>query len=342
MKKKTLMLKFSDNNKEFLFEDKVFVIEDKKLVENLEKPSIKNTDSTLVIKSMNDTHITDVIQVKVNMSETGYFLVSFAKDSLDEEKRKSLLDEIAKLKSNAVQTNSTQLKKAKKLVEILNKYKPIYASFINDGEYKVNITKLSLEELKFPLLVLKKPEKKFMVHAKPTKEKQKPQKENVKPQEKSEKPKKEPKKPKKVYSSFPLFAADYLFVLLFALLCSFGTITAIFEFQNKENIAIFLLVLAIAFALILALAVQSTIYKKGKLINPLLRLYIIIYIVIGVAGGIVGGFYVSQLVLKTEIEDFDYNKLLIMSSAISGAACLSSLITSILINLISKRKYNKA
>lgn len=325
MKKKTFVLKFSDSEKEFLFEDKVFVIEDKKLVENLEKPSIKNSESKLVIKSMNDTHVADVIQVKINVNETGYFLVSFPKDGLSEEKRKELLEEISKLKSKAVQTNSTQLKKAKLLVEILNKYKPIYATFINDGEYKVDITKLSKEELKFPLLVLVKPKKKFVVQPKVKKEKAKDGK--VKPQ--------------KTYSPFSLFEADYLFVFLFTLLCAFGTITSIFEFMNNENIAIFLVVLAVAFAFVLVLAVQSTVYKKGKLINPFLRYYLIVFIVLGIVGGIVGGYFVSKLVLKTEIEDFDYKKLIILASVISGPVCLSALSTSRLANLVAKKKYEK-
>ena len=166
MKKKNLILKFTDSGKEFLFEDKVFIIEDKKLVEVLIKPSIKNSDSKLVIKSLNDTNISDVIQVKVNMNETGYFLVSFQKDGLSEEKRKSLLEEISSLKSNAAQTNSTQQKKTARLIEILKQYKPIYVSFINDGEYKINISKLSQVELKFPLLVLSEPRKRFVLKRK--------------------------------------------------------------------------------------------------------------------------------------------------------------------------------
>ena len=325
MKKKALVLKFTDSEKEFLFEDKVFVIEDKKLVENLEKPSIKNGESKLVIKSMNDTHIADVIQVKINVNETGYFLVSFAKDGLTEEKRKTLLEEIGRLKSNAVQSNSTQLKKAKLLVQILNKYKPIYATFINDGEYKVNISKLSLEEFKFPLLVLIQPKKKFVVQ----------------PKTKKEKAQKIGSKPVKQYSAFQLFVIDYFFVFLFALLCAFGTLTSMFEFMNKENIAIFLVILAVAFAFVLVLSVQSTLYKKGKLINPFLRYYLIIFILLGVAGGVVGGYFVSKLVLKTEIEDFDYKKLIIYSSAISLVVCLSALSTSRLANLVVKKKYEK-
>ena len=346
MRKKTLILKFIDTQKEYLFEDKVFVIKDKKLIENLEKPSIKNYESKLVIKTMDDTHISDVIQIKVNMSETGYFLVSFAKGSLEEEKRKSLLEEISGLKSNAVQTNSTQLRKAKKLCEILNKYKPIYVTFINDGEFRVNATKLSLEHLEFPLLLLNKPiKKKFFIGFKHKKVKLKKKKEvkedGLQQEEKEIKQPKKIKQPRLVYSPFSLFEVDYIFVFLFAALGSFGVLTCVFEAVNKESIAIFLGILGLAFALVLAISVQSTVYKKGKLINPWLRVYLCFYIIVGIVGGIIGGYFISKGVLKTEIEDFDYKKVIIISSLISVPAMLSSLLSSMLINMLVKKKYQK-
>ena len=318
MKKKTLCLKFKNQEQEFLFEDKVFVIEDKKLVNELEKPAYKNVESELIIKSLNDLHISDVIQVKINVNETGYFLVSFEKDSLPEEKRKALLEEISSLKSKAVQTNSTQLKKARKLTQILNKYHPIYASFVNNGQYKVDITKLSEEELKFPILVLDKKEKKgrFSLGSKASKSNE-------------------------TYSSFPLFDTEYLFTALFAFLGSFGVYTATFEVMNKQSIAIFLGILGLAFAFILIIAMRSSIYKKGKLRNPLLRYYLCIFIVIGIAGGIVSGFFVSKYLLKTEIENFDYKKCLYISLPISIVALLSSASTSRLANLIMKKKDEK-
>ena len=316
MKKKNLILKFTDSGKEYLFEDKIFVIEDKKLCENLEKPSIKNTESKLVIKTLNDTHISDVIQVKINMNDTGTFLASFQKDSLSEEKREQLLKEIGSLKSNAIQSNSTQLKKTIKLVEVLNKYKPIYVSFVNNGQYKVNMSKVSAQDLKFPILVLNKPEKRFTVHPKSGKEKS--------------------------YSAFSLFEVDYLFVLLFSLLGSFGVITTLFQVQNKQSVAIFLAILAIAFSFVLILSVQSTMYKKGKLINPYLRIYLVLFILLGVAGGIVGGYYLCKLVFKTEIADFDYKHLIIMSAIISTPIMLSSLATSLLANMVVKKRYQKA
>lgn len=318
MKKKTLCLKFKDREKEFLFEDKVFVIEDKKLIENLEKPCYKNSESELIIKSMNDMHISDVVQIKVNIFETGYFLVNFAKNALSEEKRAQLLKEISSLKSNAVQTNSTQLKKVRKLIQILNKYQPIYATFTSEGKYIVNITKLSEEELKFPVLVLEKPKKKGVFQIK-----NKSGNSEVS------------------YSSFSLFESDYLFILLFSLLGSFGVFTATFEIMNKQTVAIFLGILGLAFAFVLIIAMQATIYKKGKLRNPILRYYLCVFILIGIALGITGGYFVSKYLLKTENPEFSYSRCFLFSIPISLVALLSSVSTSRLANLIIKRKYEK-
>ena len=312
MKKKTFCLKFKNQDREFLFEDKVFVIEDKKLVTELEKPAYKNVESELVIKSMNDLHISDVIQIKVNLAETGYFLVSFQKDSLPEEKRKLLLEEISSLKSNAVQTNSTQLKKARKLVEILNKYQPIYASFVNNGTYKVNITKLSEEELKFPVLVLNKVENRRVF--------------------------KFGSKSKNSYDTFPLFNAEYVFIMLFALLGSFGIFSAVFEVLNKQTIAIFLCILAAAFVFVLIVAMYNAIYKKGRIKNPLIRYYLCIFIIVGIALGITAGYFVCKYLFKTEIEDFNYMKCLYFSVPIALVSLLSSAFTCSIANLIMKKK----
>ena len=319
MKKKTLCFQFKNNDHKFLFEDKVFVITDKKLIKELEKPAYKNTESELIISSMNETPIYDVIQVKVNLSETGYFLVSFAKETLTEEKRKNLLEEITSLKSKAVQTNSTQLKKTRKLLEILNKFHPIYATFVNNGIYKVNLTKLSEEELKFPVLVLDKKDKKTLFRFKSNNS----------------------DKVNNSYSSFSLFEGDYLFILLFALLGSFGVFTATFEIMNKQGIAIFLSILALAFAIVLIIAMRSSIYKKGLTPHPLLRYYLCLYIIVGIALGTVSGFFVSKFVFKTEIEDFDYKKCLLISILVSLVAFLSSASTCRLLNLIAKRKVVK-
>ena len=87
MEKQNLVLGFKEQEDNFTFENKIFLVQDKKLIENLSRPNIKNQDSSLVIKSLNDTHIADVIQIKVNIADTGHFLVSFKKETLTEELR---------------------------------------------------------------------------------------------------------------------------------------------------------------------------------------------------------------------------------------------------------------
>ena len=104
MENPSLVLKFKDQEQEYSFENKVSLIEDKKLLQVLSKPNIKNQDSSLLIKSLNDTHISDVIQIKINISETGFVLASFSKETLTDETRTQLLEEIGKLKNTEAPT----------------------------------------------------------------------------------------------------------------------------------------------------------------------------------------------------------------------------------------------
>ena len=69
MEKQLLVLRYKDEETEFSFEDKVTFIQDKRLIADLSKPNIKNQDSSLLIKSLEDTHISDVLQIKVNILE---------------------------------------------------------------------------------------------------------------------------------------------------------------------------------------------------------------------------------------------------------------------------------
>ena len=162
MENQLLVLKYKYQEGEFSFENKVFVVEDKKLIQNLSRPNIKNQDSDLVIKSLNDTHVSDVIQIKVNVAETGYFLVSFNKVTLTDEVRENLLEEIGKLKNSEAPSKENSLKKVQDLLGILNSFAPIYATFSNTGDIKIENEELSNIELSFPLLVLNQPERKMI------------------------------------------------------------------------------------------------------------------------------------------------------------------------------------
>ncbi len=95
-----MILGFTDKTNEYSFENKVYLIEDKLLVSNLSKPNIKNQNSSMIIKTMNNISIADVVQIKINVAETGHFLASFDKEKFSEETRNELLQNIKTLKSS--------------------------------------------------------------------------------------------------------------------------------------------------------------------------------------------------------------------------------------------------
>ena len=347
MKNQNLILKFKDQEQEYSYKNTVSIIEDKKLLQTLSRPNIKNQDSSLLIKSMNDTHISDVVQIKINIADTGFVLASFAKETLTDESRNMLLEEIGKLKSAEAPTKENSVKKIQDLLVILNNFVPIYATFSNLGDIKINTEELNTIELNFPLLVLAQPERKMIFKiGKPKKETSKPKKKIIKSKDKkvkvekveTQKPKKE--KVQKEYQPFPLFDSDYFFVLFFSLLASFSITTSIFELMNKEGISAFLIVLAVILAITLVIAVTSVVYKKGELRNPLLRYYLGAFILVGLIIGVVGSFFVCKYLLKTEIEDFDYKKMMLITSLIS-AALLLSLSLSRFVNFLNKLRLKK-
>lgn len=339
MENQKLILGFKDKDTEYSFENKVFVVEDKILYENISKPNIKNQNSLMVIKSLNDTLICDVIQIKINVAETGHFLASFDKEKFSEEQRSELLKEFETLKSDETPTIDSQLKKIQELLGFLGKYAPIYCTFANTGSIKIEQASLDEIKLNFPLLVLVQPKKKFSIKIGKTKE---PKKEgNVVQEEGYEKPKKAKEKKVVSYEPFDLFDIDYLFIFIFSLLGSFAITAAIFELINKKGIAAFLIVLGVVFVITLVVAVYASVYKKNKLRNPWLRYYLVIFVVLGVVAGIVSSYFICKGVLKTEIENFDYKKMLIFAIPISSVSMLCTIEASRLVNLIMKMRQNK-
>lgn len=320
----SLILGFTNSKEELTFENKVFSITDKKVIQNLEKANYKNADSLLVIKSLNNLHISDVIQIRINLADTGTFLASFQKETLTESNREDLLKQIGSLKSEGTLNEEIQLKKVKELMKILGNFRPIYVSFVNSGPIKLTLNDFTIKNLKFPLLVLTKPKKKVLDFS------------FLKGKAKEEKPE------ETNYSPIDLFNLDYFFIFLFSLFGSIGIITAIFEIMNKQAIGFFLVILSVAFFVTLSIAMSLTIYPKGKLRHPLLRYYLAIFILVGIIIGIVSGYFISSGLLKTEIENFDYKKLILLSSIISTVVLISTVWLSIPVNkIICKIKSKK-
>ena len=343
MEKQPLVLKFKNKEAEYSFENKINIVQEKEFLNILSRPNYKNQNSSLVIKSMNNLAIADVIQIKVNISSVGSLFTNFIKEDFNEETRNKLLEEIGKLKGDDV-SDEAQFNKLKELLALLNNYSPIYASFSNSGDAKIDLEKLGDVELTFPLLVLVKPVVERKVKPEKVKpEKVKPEKENSKPkkEKQNQKPKKEKKQWFANYDAFPLIDLDYLFALIFVLLGSFSITASIFEIINKESVATFLIILSIAFIITLIVSIYTSVYKRGKVRHPLLRYYLGVFIIVGIAIGVISSYFVCKNVLKTEIEDFNYRRFILLSILFSVLFLLSSLSSSRLLNLIMEKRKNK-
>lgn len=334
MKVKQLVFKFEEDKNEFVFDQQLTFIEDKKLIKTLEKENIKNEGSSLIIKSMNNLPIYDVIQIKINLSETGTFLASFDKSKIDEKVREKLLAGISSLKDGVEPTKDTQIKKIKNLLVILDRYNPIYVTYKNGDD--IQIDKESFNEIvettlfAYPLLILKKKEEKTKeIHINFLKHKKIKKTEETQSED-SKKPRKE------IVIDYPLFNFDYLFNALFCLLFSFGVLVSIFELINKESISVFLIIITVIFLGITYFSVYSTIYKKHVEKYKGLKYWILLYLGVGTAAGLAIGYIVAKFALKTENE-IDYNLILAISIPSSIVLTLISIFPAKLINLISKK-----
>lgn len=320
MPNEILKLKFEGKEQEYTFENKVCVVDDKDLISNLKKENIKNEDSTLVISSLNNLQIADVIQFKINLAQTGYFLVNFQKDQITEEKRELILNKIKELKDDSEPTTEKQFEKIKKLLGILGDFNPIYVSFLNKGEILIPIDELLKLEVKYPLLVLKS-----LVNKQPKKITKINIDKSINVGFKI-----------RIKIDFDLFRVDYIFCIIFAILGTFGITTGVFEIMNKESLATFLLILATIFIGVLTFCIYSCVYKKGKANSKGLRYYLILFVCVGIALGITIAYFVSKFVLKTKIDNFDFSKWTSLSILISSGVLLLTIPLIRLVNIIYK------
>ena len=140
---KKLIIGKTGDEKSIVFDKQVNILDDVVLSKELGTENIKNEDSELILKSLSDTQISDVIQIKINLTSVGTFLVNFDKNSFTDDSRKSLSDELSSLKNKEEPTEKTQFDKAKRILEIVNKYKPEYVTFKNDGNIKIDVNEIA-------------------------------------------------------------------------------------------------------------------------------------------------------------------------------------------------------
>ncbi|MBQ0009095.1 MAG: hypothetical protein KBS97_02350 [Firmicutes bacterium] len=309
MKTNELILKFEDKEEEYNFADKINKIEDGKLVKILGRENIKNSNSTLIIKSMN-LPISDVIQFKINVSEVGSFLFNFEKSKMNDQIREEILSKITKLHDDVEPTKETQINKIKNLISIVSEYEEIYCSYLPNGKFKLSFDELSEAlkdiEFSFPILALENKEKGiFDVEGSKL--------------------------------GFRKFTIDYLFTSIFSILMSFGVMTGIFQIFNKQSIAAFLLVLAFVFFGVLTYSIYSVIYKQNKEVNKKLKYFLLIYTTVGIAVGIIIAWIVCKFALKVEVEGLSLTTVALISGGASLALSIASIYTPKLINLIVKK-----
>ena len=334
MKKQPLVLKFEEENNEYIFDNKINVIENKKLVENLEKENIKNENSSLIFKSMNNLAIYDVIQLKINLSDTGVFLVNFEKDKLTEETRKNLIEQISKLKDNVEPSFTTQINKIKKLINILNKYNPIYITFLNDGDIKIGLVNLNKmfakTPLKFPILILEKKQKNTKTHVikLPKLRKNKTIKNN------------KSKKNKEIVIKFPLFSVDYLFATIFAALLSFGIFAGIFGVITNEVISTFLFIVSTLFFGVECYVMYSCIYTKHIEQFKGLKYWLCLYLLVGLAFGTLISFLVCKFSLTGELP-VDYMLIFEIATPVTIALLIITIFVAKLINYLTPKVIKK-
>lgn len=310
-----LVLKFEDKDELYTFSDKISRIDDPKLVKILIRENIKNSNSSLIIKSL-DLPIYDVIQFKINVSEVGSFLINFEKDKIDDQKRESLITRISELRDNEEPTKDKQTEKIKKLISILAQEELIYCVYAPKGDLKLSFEDLSCAigdiEFNFQILFIE------------SKEKETIEKTNV-------------KKTKEEKTTFKKFTVDYIFITIFSLLMTFGMTTGIYQIYNEQSIAAFLLVLSFIFFGVLSYAIYSVIYKKHVEISKFLKYFLLIYTTVGIIIGGAIGFVICSYVLETNVEGINIATIMIMSPLISLALSICSIFIPKLINLVTKK-----
>ena len=318
MEFRQLIISQKDGLRKYTFSSKVNLVTSTMLSDELLKENINRENSDYVIESLNSISLIDVFQIKVNIQNTGVVMANFEKEKLSEEEKQKLISEISTLKDKVEPTFETQKVKISNLISILNKYSPIYVCFANKGDFV--FTKSIFEELlrdqeiDFPVLMLL-PSLNFVYQTSQPKKK----------------PSSRPAAPKKPRdsSSFDWLGSikcvDFIFFGVFSIFIVFGTLIAGFEIINGDAIAIFLVILSVAFVGIHYYAVYKAYKDNDKFVyDPKSLVVPLVYIILGIVIGIVLAWVVNSFVLKLK-EDVEPNYVLLYGLGISLSSLLAVL-----------------
>lgn len=336
MEIRELIIAQKDSSARFIFNRKVNLVTSTELSDELLKANYDLENSSYFYESLDNLPLNEVFQIKVRIASTGVMMLNFPKEGFSEETKQKLFEEISGLKDNQTPTADLQKEKISKVIDIANKYTPIYVSYANTGDFVfVRSTFeeiLASKEIDFPVLLLLNS---IGYVDQPSNQKKK--KGIVKtPSQKRE------------GSSFSfkeilpqLKSLDYIFFGVFSIFIAFGLVVSIFEIMNGEGIAAFLIILTIAFYAILNYATYKA-FKENEYFEYKLKRMIVpaIYILVGIVLGIVVGYSITTYVIKVK-EEIEINTALIYGFSIPVSILLaySSLATpKPLGNMIAKMK----
>ena len=297
-----------ETNEFFEFKIGFSFLKSKKLYNALKTENFNNTESTLVIKSLNDTKINEVFQLKINIKHIGYFLVNLPLEENAKEKYLPLIEEIKLLKDES-DDKDKQLLKIEKVILILNKYNPIYSIFIGREDTFLYLKECNKVEPSFPLLF--------------------PQIEEEVTVKVVEKPTKENKKFKfdlkflsnlKINIDPPFFSLDFLFHLLFSLFLSFSLYVSIAFFYQGDLKGLFFIAQFIFYGFCLVYNLYSSKYKGKRKNQKGEDIIIYSYIFLGTSIGCLVSVLFTNFALKMEDVPF-----LIAPILISFVLCLGAL-----------------
>ena len=338
MEIKELVISKIDSSERYSFSRKVNMITSTELSNELLTANINLENPLYQLESENNITLKDVLQIKVRINTVGVMMLNFIADKLNEQLRQDLVKEISALKAKGEVVEEDQKPKVKAVIEIANKYHPIFISFVNTGSNTLTTNELkdSLNdiEIDFPILLV------LAAHDyvdEVDKKKAKKQK------AKKEEPKVIVKDDKDVSLKDTLIrdikSVDYIFFGIFSMFISFGALISSFEAINQEGIAIFLIVLTVAFFGTLTYSTYKTYtdtptftYKVKNLLIPSF------YMLVGIGLGLGIAFLVSTYLLRVkEGIEMQYALIYGVSTGVSILACAASLALPIPIDIIVKK-----
>ncbi len=344
----------TETKQQYPFYEKVNLVLDQTLSVTLAKENFNNKESKIIVGDGSLTPIYDLFQIKIVVKGTGYFIVNFSKETMNEQLKDEIFNKLKTLKSDQPLNDESQKEKVRRALEIISEYKPLFVSFVNNGspiltksDFNLLINPSSFETT---LLVLMLPidyiipesngnkEKKFSFFkskeskpAEPAPIKEKPieQKENAPAQSNKEILKK--------------YGYDYLFLALFTLIISASFMFGLALSFKGEMSSIFLFIITALFFGILIYAIRS--YEKSipnwKYSFNNIK-FPILAILLGLGIGIGVGYLIVYFIIKgTEENPLYYGKILLISSLVSTLITLVSMVMPEAINFIQRKFIKK-